>query len=154
PPDVQVLKNAASRLAVTEAAQTVTVAGRVHLLTKKEAGGPGIIGIEALGQGRGPKRYRAHLLSPEDYHLAVRAHDEDLVGNIMGDLERDGNMLWLYRARLLETLGTVEQFSSNLRTGQGREEMPGQLRLEGIEVEVRGLEPAAEETPGDANQHS
>jgi hypothetical protein len=122
PGDAPILDTAAHKLAVTQAARQVTVTGRVHLLTKKEAGGPGVIGIENVLKET-PRKVRVHLSSPDDYHAAVQAHDRELLVQVSGDLEREGNLHWLYRARLLAVL---EPSPPSNREAQS----PDQLKLD------------------------
>ncbi len=86
----------------------MTVTGRVHLLTKKQAGGPGVVGVENLGGS--PRKVRVRLPA-EDYSRALHAHDEDRAVIVEGDLEREGGLHWLYNSRLLEVLGPVEDLS-------------------------------------------
>lgn len=109
--DTRILEKAAARLVTTEPQPRTVVVGRVHLLTKKEAGLPGVVGLVAIGAAK-PKRVRAHLMQASDYHLAVRAHEEDLMIQVVGDLQREGNLNWLYSASVDAVLGPVpESFS-------------------------------------------
>jgi len=50
----------------------------------------------------------------DDYHLAVRAHDEDLVLAVEGELERDGSMNWLYNAEIVAEVGQADEISTRL----------------------------------------
>jgi len=113
PTDSSVLHTAGVRLLEAEPSRRAVVVGRVHLLTKKELGMPGVVGIETTGQG--PRKVRAHLTSPEDYHQAVRAHDEDLLVRVTGDLRREGNLHWLYSGRL-EGLISPDELSQRVET--------------------------------------
>jgi hypothetical protein len=106
--DTPVLGKAAARLVSTQPKPRTPITGRVHLLNKKDAGLPGVIGIEVL-DGSKPRKVRAHLMESSDYHLAVRAHEEDLVLRVVGDLEREGNLHWLYRAHVEQLLGPVPE---------------------------------------------
>jgi hypothetical protein len=102
--DAAVLNTVADRFAAAEPQERATLIGRVHLLTKKEAGGPGVFGIETLSkQGR---KVRVRLAAADDYHKAVRAHDEDLAIRVTGGLTREGQLSWLYNARVVEVLGS------------------------------------------------
>jgi hypothetical protein len=96
PEDAPVLSLAKSQLAVTEEDDSHVARGRVHLLTRKEAGGPGVVGIDS-----GARKYRARFDSDDDYHRAVRAHDTDSHVEVTGQLSREGKVSWLYRARLV-----------------------------------------------------
>jgi hypothetical protein len=93
--DHPVLEKAARQFAVSEDEQSYVARGRVHLLTKKDAGGPGVVGIDD-----GSKKYRVRLGTDEEYHHAVLAHDENRDVEIVGHLVREGNVRWLYGARL------------------------------------------------------
>lgn len=122
--DATVLEKVGSRFAAAEPEEHLTVTGRVHLLTKKEAGGPGVFGIETLGKP--PRKIRVRLSSEEDYHGAVRAHDQDLAVRVSGDMTREGSMYWLYNARLVEVLGNyMELAKPSMQSGQ----IDGQHRL-------------------------
>lgn len=96
--DTSVLERASVQLSTPAQAERVVVEGRVHLLTKKEAGGPGIVGVDDGGH-----RYRVRLGSDEEYHRAVMAHDEDSSIAVEGDLSREGSLRWLYGAQLRTT---------------------------------------------------
>ena len=89
----------------------VTLMGRVHLLAKKQAGSPGVFGIDSL-QPHGPKKIRVRLADEEDYHEAVRAHEEDLALMVSGRLEKEGNLSWLYNATVIRTLGHIDSYAS------------------------------------------
>ncbi|MCU4187211.1 hypothetical protein K6U06_22810 [Acidiferrimicrobium sp. IK] len=120
--DAPVLNSAALRLAAsTERAEEV-VTGRVHLLTKKEAGSPGVVGVDD-----GRRKYRARLGSDEEYHRAVQAHDLDQTVVISGEVSREGNVRWLYGARLLD-VGAEQRDES-----AGTEREVGAMRLFGEE---------------------
>ncbi|MET8356052.1 hypothetical protein [Micromonospora sp. NPDC005171] len=106
--DSDAFQRAATRLVLTEPQPRTTVVGRVHLLTKKEAGQPGVIGIVSAGTAK-PRRVRAHLVDAADYHLAVRAHEEDLMIEVVGDLEREGTLNWLYGAHIEATHGSATE---------------------------------------------
>jgi hypothetical protein len=108
--DAEVFQKAASRLVTTAVEPRRTIIGRVHLLTKKEAGLPGVIGVESTSATK-PRKVRVHLLEASDYHLAVRAHDEDLMIRVVGDLQREGNLNWLYSARLEAIVGPIDDTS-------------------------------------------
>lgn len=114
--DTEILHKAATRLVAPPPARRVTVAGRVHLLTKKHVGGAGVVGIEALTPGE-YKKLRVRMESAEDYHRAVHAHDNDLAVSVSGNLSREGNINWVYDARLDEILGPIESLSRGSRSG-------------------------------------
>lgn len=67
--------------------------------SRADAGGPGIIGLTTLDGN--PAKKLIHL-EEADYHRALRAHDEGKVLRVAGNLEREGNLSWLYQARILE----------------------------------------------------
>ena len=94
--DTGVLERASVQLSADTETERVAVEGRVHLLTKKEAGSPGVVGVDD-----GSHRYRVRLGSDEEYHEAVMAHDEDRSIAVEGELSREGSLRWLYGARLL-----------------------------------------------------
>lgn len=107
--DVDPLNKAATRLAADTESQVSTLTGRVHLLAKKQAGSPGVFGIESLTPGRA-KKVRVRLSDEEEYHEAVRAHEEDLALQVSGRLEREGNLSWLYDATVVRTLGPISDY--------------------------------------------
>ncbi|MFD3339919.1 hypothetical protein ACFWVW_12420 [Streptomyces anthocyanicus] len=121
--DVDPLNKAATRLAADTSSQVSTLIGRVHLLAKKQAGSPGVFGIESLSPGR-VKKVRVRLSDEEEYHEAVRAHEEDLALQVSGRLEKEGNLSWLYDATVMRTLGPLADFAR-----PAREVMEGQFSL-------------------------
>jgi hypothetical protein len=125
--DVEVLTRASTELAVTEPTTLITVMGRVHLLTRREAGGPGVIGIENLSSTR-PKKLRVHL-SDRDYHLALRAHDQNEAVVVEGRMEREGNIFWVYDGRLISVLGPLDEMAKELRERPVQDD-PNQLELD------------------------
>ena len=94
--DVRVLEQASTQLSVPPPSKQLRVKGRVHLLTRKEADGPGVVGIDD-----GKYRYRVRFGSDEEYHQAVLAHYRDRNIVVEGDLSREGNLRWLYNAQLV-----------------------------------------------------
>ncbi|TYK50719.1 hypothetical protein [Actinomadura decatromicini] len=125
PSDIEPLTRAAVKLAQDESSQVVTVMGRVHILAKKAAGSPGVFGIDSL-QPDGPRKVRVRLADEEDYHEAIRAHEEDLAILVSGTLEKEGNLSWLYGATVIQTLDHVDTY----RTRQSRgDHVPGQLDM-------------------------
>ena len=114
PSDVEVLGKASVQLAsAAEQSIHVTVMGRVHLLTQREAGGPGVVGIENLS-GTAPKRLRVHL-NDDDYHLALRAHDRNDAIIVAGDIQREGNIHWVYNGRVVSMLGAIEDIATEVQ---------------------------------------
>ena len=107
PADVEILTKASTELAASsEPSPHVAIMGRVHLLTQREAGGTGVVGIENLS-GERPKKL--HVQSNEDdYHVALRAHDRNDAVVIEGQMEREGNIHWIYNGRLVSVLGSIE----------------------------------------------
>ena len=123
PADLEVLRRASNELlAMVAAPEHVTITGRVHLLTRKDSGGPGVIGVENLSRGK-PKKVRVHL-TDEEYHRALQAHDEDRAIVIEGTIEREGNINWIYEGHLLEVLPPVEEV-----LGSHRNSISGQLEI-------------------------
>ncbi|WP_271215003.1 hypothetical protein, partial [Pseudonocardia halophobica] len=65
--DTPVLERASNRLsAEVETDMESTIVGRVHLLTKKELGGPGVFGMETLPPNA--QKLRLRLSDPDEYH--------------------------------------------------------------------------------------
>ncbi|WP_461026038.1 hypothetical protein [Streptomyces sparsus] len=109
--DVGALGQAAIRLAEDQTTQTVTVVGRVHLLAKKNFDSPGVFGVESLMPGS-PKKVRVRLADDEDYHEAIRAHEENLALQVSGILEKEGNLSWLYNATVIQTVGSIDDYTA------------------------------------------
>ncbi|MGW9308827.1 hypothetical protein ACWGPQ_12530 [Saccharomonospora azurea] len=134
--DSAVLETASARLgASAEGAIYTNIVGRVHLLTKKHAGGPGVFGIESIANHR---KYRVRLQDPEQYREAVHAHDEDLALQVSGNLERDGMISWIYDAQIQGTVGPVETLAQTHLTTTPPLALPitpEQLELEQPETE-------------------
>ncbi|MFF7703248.1 hypothetical protein [Streptomyces lydicus] len=124
--DAAVLEHASNVLAEDGASERATISGRVHLLAKKQAGSPGVFGVDSLMGGQ-PKKVRVRLASEDDYHEAVRAHEEDLAIRVSGNLEREGTLNWLYNASVVETLGPIDELTQRRgRMDRGRSVHPGQ----------------------------
>jgi len=100
--------SAAAHLAVDRARMTrETVIGRVYIASRKEAGSPGVFSLELAD---GPvRRVRVRLRNEAEYSHATRALDENLILAVIGDLERDGNVHWLYDAVVLAVAGSVAE---------------------------------------------
>ncbi|MCP9961222.1 hypothetical protein LUX05_07315 [Streptomyces somaliensis] len=107
--DAAPLAKAAINLAEDKSSRTVTIIGRVHLLAKKQAGSPGVFGVEALTASPA-RKVRVRLADEEDYHEAIRAHEEDLAIQVSGKLEKEGNLSWLYNATVIRTMGHVDEY--------------------------------------------
>ncbi|WP_318197859.1 hypothetical protein [Streptomyces sp. MCL20-2] len=127
--DAEPLSKAAVQLAEDKSSRMVTLIGRVHLLAKKQAGSPGVFGVEALTAGS-VKKVRVRLADEEDYHEAIRAHEEDLAIQVSGKLEKEGNLSWLYNATVIRTLGHVDEYR---RQNRGSAVIVGQMNLFGPE---------------------
>ncbi|WAL71661.1 hypothetical protein OU787_09155 [Kitasatospora sp. YST-16] len=117
--DAEVLTKAAQQLAEDDGPEYVTVIGRVHLLAKKQAGSPGVFGVESIGSGA-PRKVRVRLADEEDYHAAIRAHEEDLGIQVSGTLEKEGNLSWLYNATVLRIIGPIEELDPKKRPKRTR----------------------------------
>ncbi|MFC8231416.1 hypothetical protein [Streptomyces sp. NPDC057287] len=128
--DAEPLSKAAVQLAEDKSSRMVTLIGRVHLLAKKQAGSPGVFGVEALTSGS-VKKVRVRLADEEDYHEAIRAHEEDLALQVSGKLEKEGNLSWLYNATVIRTLGHVDEYQR--RRTRGGAVIVGQMDLFGGE---------------------
>jgi hypothetical protein len=127
PSDVEVLAKASTQLATNaEPPVRVTVMGRVHLLTQREAGGPGVVGVENLSSGR-PKKLRVHL-TDVDYHTVIIAHDRNDAVVVSGQMEREGNIHWLYNGHLVSVLGSIDDIKSEIGK-PAIEGNPAQLEL-------------------------
>jgi len=114
--DVPILQRAATALVQDSVAERISIIGRVHLLSRKTAGAPGVFGIDSLLPD-GPKKVRVRLESDDEYHEAVRAYEDELAVHVNGVLERQGNLSWLYHAVLVETLAPVDQMAPRTRRG-------------------------------------
>jgi hypothetical protein len=103
PADVEILDRGSSELlAIAAVPERATFTGLVHLLTKKEASGPGVIGLTNITYEK-PAKIRVRL-SDDDYHRALIAHDEDRAVVVEGVIEREGNIHWMYEGRLVSVL--------------------------------------------------
>ena len=122
--DTGVLERAANQLSAPDKAERLVVEGRVHLLTKKEAGGPGVFGVDD-----GRHRYRVRLDSErqQQYHEAVMAHDEDRSITVEGDLSREGSLRWLYSARLRATAPAA---TGTTAEPPPTDPLPGQMQID------------------------
>lgn len=125
--DVEPLSRAAVQLSEDQGTQVVTMVGRVHLLTKKNVGSPGVFGIESLLPGS-PRKVRVRLRDEEDYHEAIRAHEEELALQVSGTLEKEGNLSWLYHATVIQTMGSIADYGAR-PTPKGIDVPDGQLDL-------------------------
>lgn len=126
--DAPVLERAANRLVEPEPQREVAASGTVHLLSRVESAGPGVIGLTTID---GPTRKLRVRLDEDDYHRALQAHDEGRGVTVVGDLEREGNISWLYHARIV----TV--------TDRNREsEVPPPLRIFDVLEDTIGDDPA------------
>ncbi|MET9873350.1 hypothetical protein ABZZ36_01760 [Actinacidiphila glaucinigra] len=127
-PDVEPLSHAAIKLAEDKSSQAITIMGRVHLLAKKEAGAPGVFGMESL-QSEGPRKVRVRLADAEEYHAAVRAHDDDLALLVSGRLEKEANLSWLYNAKVVRILGPIDDYAAQKRGTRSAQSIPGQTDI-------------------------
>lgn len=107
--DVPVLNAVASRMIEIEPSDNVRIEGRVHLLTRKEAGGPGVVGVDD-----GSRRYRVRLTSEEAYHSAVMAHNDEKLIEVQGRLEQVGTLSWLYDSTLLRVREPVDNLTGGV----------------------------------------
>jgi len=127
PDDTQPLSKASIRFAADEEpSQARSLVGRVHLLSKKEVGGPGVFGMEVF-EGE-IKKVRVRLSNSEQYHQAVRAHDDDLAIRVSGELERDGNTFWLYHATIEGVEGPLDEVVQRI-SRFNPSEIPGQMTI-------------------------
>lgn len=100
PDSAGVFTKAATTLVKPEPQRRVTAMGLVHLLSRADAGAPGVVGI-TTADGTPANKVRVRL-EPDDYHRAITAHDEGRTISVSGDLEKEGNLSWLYRATLAQ----------------------------------------------------
>ncbi|MFJ1993453.1 hypothetical protein [Streptomyces asiaticus] len=124
--DVPTLAQAAIKLAEDQSSAQLSIIGRVHLLAKKQAGSAGVFGVDSL-QSAGPRKVRVRLADDEDYHEAIRAHEEDLAIQVSGRLEKEGNLSWLYDATVIRTLGPLDEYEASRRART--EVNPDQLEM-------------------------
>lgn len=103
---VPILERAAHALVAPQPQREATAEGRVHLLSRDDADGPGVVGITTL-DGTPAKKLRVHLGS-EDYHRALGAHDLGSLVQVAGNLEREGNLSYLYQARITRVSRVTE----------------------------------------------
>lgn len=96
--NVPVLERAAVELARPEPTQDAVATGAVHLLSRAEAGGPGVIGLTTT-DGLPTRKLRVHL-SAGDYAKALEAHGIGDLVTVTGILEREGSLSHLYSARV------------------------------------------------------
>lgn len=94
--EVPVLERAATALVKPEPRRDAVATGVVHLLTRAEAGGPGVIGM-TTASGVPAKKLRVHLPA-DDYARALEAHGAGNMIRVTGVLEREGNNSHLYSA--------------------------------------------------------
>ena len=126
--DAPIFSRAAARLAQPSESRQETVEGRVYLLSQATVGSPGLIAIETL-TGRPARRVRVQL-PLDDYHEALHAHGETLAVSAQGRLEREGNLTWLYDARLVSVFPAEDTRSRAVRASQPG--ATGQLSLDDL----------------------
>jgi hypothetical protein len=116
--DAEVFSRAATYLAQPMQSRQETVEGRVYTLTQARVGSSGLVGVETLsGQPAGRIRIQLPL---EDYHEALHAHGEDLAVTFQGRLEREGNLTWLYDARLVAVHPAEDERTRTVRASGQR----------------------------------
>ncbi|WP_152646231.1 hypothetical protein [Streptacidiphilus albus] len=129
--DAPVLDTVANRLARSETSESISVIGRVHLLSKKEADSPGVFGLDSLGKGK-PRKYRIRLADSDEYHEAIQAHEESLAIQVSGRLEKEGNLSWIYDAIIVRILGPVEAVEASEQMGRRKIEIEGQVSIDDL----------------------
>jgi hypothetical protein len=77
----------------------VRVQGYVHFLSREEVGSPGTIGVDLI-ENDDVNKIRVRVPTNDQYHLAVSAHDAGRPIEARGNLQREGNLWWLYDATL------------------------------------------------------
>ncbi|MET9920474.1 hypothetical protein ABZZ04_25820 [Streptomyces sp. NPDC006435] len=130
--DAVILEKAAHRLAAAEDSGFVTVTGRVHLLARKEADGPGVFGVENVMGGQ-PRKVRVRLADEDQYHEAIHAYEENLALQVNGRLEREGNLHWLYDASVVRTVGQLDTLLHVVAPEQRSQITRGQLSIDDME---------------------
>lgn len=103
PEDAQALAHASTLLSAPGAPEPTTVIGRPYQLTVHERESPNVIGIKTLGAGE--RRFRARFDESADSDAVIDALRAGHLVHVTGDAQREGNVTWLYRARLLQVLG-------------------------------------------------
>lgn len=100
PSDSEVLYRVAKRFLDEESKRgKSSVIGTVHLLSRKESEAPGTVGID-VWSGAGIKKVRVKIGTLEEYHEAVVAHDSEIPVEVIGHLEREGNIWRMLDAAL------------------------------------------------------
>lgn len=117
--DVSVLERASVQLSAPAKVEHLRITGRVHLLTRKDAGGPGVVGVDD-----GTYRYRVRFGSDEEYDEAIMAHYEDRHIRVEGALSREGTVQWLYNARLMSMPEKTPSDASHPVEGQRKLSFP------------------------------
>lgn len=92
--DAGPLESAAIRLASEPPEGGVTVAGRVHLLTRKKTDGPAVFGVETADK----KKYRVRLADESQLVHATSAWSANQPITVAGQLSKEGRTSWLYDA--------------------------------------------------------
>ncbi|WP_148839188.1 hypothetical protein [Streptomyces sp. sk2.1] len=129
--DALILEKAAHRLAAAEDSGFMTLTGRVHLLARKEADGPGVFGVENVMGGQ-PRKVRVRLADEDQYHEAIHAYEENLAVQVHGRLEREGNLHWLYDASVVRTVGHLDALL-HVETTERTQITRGQLSIDDTE---------------------
>jgi hypothetical protein len=135
--DAPIFSQAAIRLAQPSESRQERVEGRVYLLSQADVGSSGLVAIETLTGGLA-RRVRVRL-PLEDYHQALHAHGESLAVAAQGRLEREGNLTWLYDARLVAVYPAEDQRSVAVRASQ--QQVAGQLSLDDVDQPDGDLAP-------------
>ena len=120
--DMPILHKAASALVTPEPPVAHSADGWVHLLTKKEAGGPGVFGVDS-----GKRKYRVRLQNPEHLSIAVNAYDDDAHVRVSGTLEREGTINWLYNATVVRLEPVQPDPAERLRGRDARPQVQRRL---------------------------
>lgn len=137
--DVSVLDRASVQLVLPTETERLRVEGRVHLLTRKDAGAPGVVGVDDGGH-----RYRVRLGSDEEYHEAIMAYDEERDIAVVGDLSKEGTLRWLYNAQLLPKPSVVPSDALDEPRGQGELAFPTQEATDESLTSDTGPQPLGE----------
>lgn len=119
---VPILERAANELVTPEPVKSARGLGSVHLLTRVDVGGPGVIGVTTI-DGSPAKKLRVHLTA-EDYAKALEAHGDGSLIEVQGTLEKEGNLSHLYRATVTDVQDSGGMSSEPDDASKGQDQLP------------------------------
>jgi hypothetical protein len=109
--DAEVLKEASRQLRLDEPRRDEHILGYVTRLKRHEDEIDGFITIKSLIDNK--VRALSAYLSPADYHLAIKAHDEKKPISIIGDIEMSGQRWRVVSPREVKVIGDTEDADSD-----------------------------------------